>query len=122
MLAVAGAAAVSITHFKGKEGFVGKFHIGVWIIFGGIVLLLCVFVLDYFYYFQLLLGSVDVAKEIELRCTNLVHLTIALSDRVPIERAHLVISIFYIVIGIALAATGIIIWRISLKLAKRARA
>lgn len=106
MTAVVGAAAVSAIHPKTEDSRIGGVPIGVFILLGGLVFLACMFVLDHFYYYRLLLGSVDIAEGLEHACPSLPKLTIELSQRVSRDWAFCVSVIFYGAIGIAMLAMG----------------
>jgi hypothetical protein len=110
MLALAGAAAFSLVHLKSKEAFVGRIHVGIMILIGGALLLICVFLIDYFYYFRLLLGSVDTAQSLEQQCPELARFTIELSERVSRAWSHIVIILFYGTIFLGLIVLGFVIF------------
>lgn len=110
MLALIGAAALSVVRLEDKHAYFGRVHVGLLILLGGLLFLGCVFALDYFYYFKLLLGSVDVAETLERQCSSLPRLTIELSELVSQDLARLVILLFYGVIASAMIVLGGLIW------------
>lgn len=121
MLALIGAAALSVVQledkhaFFGRVPFFGRVHVGLLILVGGLLFLICVFALDYFYYFQLLLGSVDVAERLERECSTVPPLTIELSKLVSRDLASLFILMFYGVIASAMIILGCLIWFTKMK-------
>jgi hypothetical protein len=104
VMAVYGAAALSIGQYPNKffELLGSKFHVSTAIIFFGLLLLTSIFILDYFYYFRLLLGAVDRGMEIdkayekrEIDGIRQFGLTSMISKRVSIGWATFYIFIFY---------------------------
>ena len=79
-----------------------KFHAGASIILFGIGLLLSMLFLDYFYYFQLLIGSVDrgeaIEKVMQTRSSNEVGgLTLAISKAIDRKKAQRSLFWFYVI-------------------------
>lgn len=111
MLAVFGAAILSTIRLKGEKiARIWSVPIGVVILIGGLTFLFCMFLLDHFYYYKLLLGTVDVAVNLEKKCPSLPPLTLELGKRVPREAATLILELFYGAIGLAILVTAGIIW------------
>jgi uncharacterized membrane protein len=66
VLAFFGAASFSLQYTKLYLNFrIFSFHVSVLIIISGLVLLSAVFVLDYFYYYRMLLGAVERGYQID---------------------------------------------------------
>jgi hypothetical protein len=111
MLALLGAAGLSVTHLDDKHAYFGRIHVGLLILGGGALFLLCIYLLDYHYYFRLLLSSVDVAERLEQQCpAQLPPLTIELAEHVPRDAARNYINFFYGIIAATMFALGLFIW------------
>jgi hypothetical protein len=104
VMAVYGAAALSIGQYPGKfiNIFGGQFHVSAAIILFGISLLVGIFCMDYLYYYQLLLGAVERAEEIDkayegfaVGTTRLFGMTTMISKKVSKLRATVCLVIFY---------------------------
>jgi len=100
--AIFGAAAYSlqfekiILHVKGYT-----FQAAIIIVFFALTLLLAIFILDYFYYFKLLLGAVKRGEEIDKNVRainpNMLGLTITISAFVSPASAKWLLIAFYII-------------------------
>jgi hypothetical protein len=101
-----GAAALSVAQLPNKfvrvEGF--STHVSAAVLIFALVLLVSVFLLDYFYYYRLLIGAVEIGQQIETANPHIFGITNYLSEKVSRRRAELVIWGFY---GIP-ALTGLI--------------
>ena len=102
VIAVFGAAAVSIAQYPNQLiGLPGsRVHIAALVITFGLLLLVAVFVLDYFYYYRMLLAVVAAteALELESRQPNApieLRLTSYISRSVTRRRAATVLCTFY---------------------------
>jgi hypothetical protein len=104
VMAVYGAAAFAIGQYPARffKVFGSESHVSTAIIAFGILLLIAIFIVDFFYYYDLLLGSVDHGKEIDkayhdrlIDGIRLFGLTTAISDKVSQFRAGLCIFVFY---------------------------
>lgn len=96
--AIFGAAAFSLKEARVFVYIIGKeIHISAFIILIGIVFLLAYLVLDFCYYFRLLLGAVNCSAEIEKRNKNF-NLTTNITKRVSVPRAYASLAIFYSII------------------------
>lgn len=114
--AIFGAAAISLVNLKPQHAFFLKLHVGVWIVLVGLVVLFVMFLIDYCYYYQLLLGAVDVAKGLEDACHALPQLTNELIDRMPKTKANVFIFVLYGTIGVLLIGLAIMIQNLARKL------
>jgi len=97
VMAAYGGAALAFTQHPEKQlPFLRKNrHVSVPVIIFALLLLISTFIMDYFYYYQLLLGAVEKGIEIEKSNPSLVNITLTLSERVSISHASLVVFIFY---------------------------
>ncbi|MGO8843399.1 MAG: hypothetical protein ACLQF1_20425 [Methyloceanibacter sp.] len=97
VLAAYGAAAVSVAQYPNDRlpllGYC--IHVGVVVMFFALLLLLSIFLLDYLYYYQLLIGAVERGEAIEEGLPAAARLTTKLSRRVSRRRARNVIWTFY---------------------------
>jgi len=77
----------------------GRVHIGVVIPLMGLVFLIGQFIIDFFYYFRLLLGAVDFTEALDRRYADKggLGLTSAIVKTVSRSRAKLVLAMFYII-------------------------
>lgn len=114
VIGVFGAAAALVGQYPTRHIIVccWSVHISAVVIVFGLVLLLCVFLLDYLYYYRLLLGAVERGEVIERELSILVpagtmpsfSLSLYLSQKVSRRHAKAVLLIFY---GIPLG-TGLV--------------
>lgn len=107
VMATYGAAAVAL----GQQPisyviiFSEFIHISAGIILFALFLLLSIFLLDFFYYFKLLIGTVEIGERLEKENPSLVKQTTQLSQKVSRGSASLFVIVFYAIpaaIGIAL--------------------
>ena len=109
MPAVVGAAALFVTQASEHHPRFLGIRFGAWIALGGLLILVAMFLLDYFYYYQLLLGSVEVAASLEKACPDIPPLTTKLISVVSEKAAHNYIYILYFVVAFLLLSLGIAI-------------
>jgi hypothetical protein len=110
VVAVYGAAAASIGQYpKQYISIFGKeLHISIIGVLLGLLLLISVFIIDRFYYYELLIGSVERAEELENLLTpieikgkkEVAGITQYLTKKVGRGRANIIILVFY---GLAFA-------------------
>jgi hypothetical protein len=110
VVAVYGAAAASIGQYPKQyiEVLGNAFHISILGILLGILLLASVFIIDKFYYYKLLIGTVEKAEQLEHELnpieikgkTQSAGITIFLTEKVSRRMANIIIIIFY---GLAFA-------------------
>jgi hypothetical protein len=77
----------------------GKVHIGIIILCIGIVFLLAQFIIDYFYYFKLLLGAVKFTTKLDekYKDKNLFGLTTCINDSISQKRAAGILVAYYLI-------------------------
>lgn len=100
ILAVFGAAAIILRDSSIRvKIFDGYHHISVIVLFVGFIFLLGQGVVDFFYYFRLLLGAVAFTKKIDEKYkeNDLFGLTASISDKIPPCWAGALIIIYYLV-------------------------
>ncbi|HEY3176313.1 MAG TPA: hypothetical protein VGK94_11220 [Candidatus Polarisedimenticolia bacterium] len=105
VIGVFGAAAALVGQYPTRLITVCRWsvHISAVVIAFGLVLLLCVFLLDYLYYYRLLLAAVERGEVIERELSRLVSaetvpsfsLSLYLSQRVSRHHAEAVLMFFY---------------------------
>jgi len=104
VIAVYGAAAIAFGQYPDRGlilcGY--RFHVSAPILLFGLFLLLAIFVLDYFYYYQLLIGSVERGRQIDeafrmvpIAGSRLFGLTSEIANRVSLSRARTCLWWFY---------------------------
>jgi len=95
-----GAAAYSL-QFERLNLHFGKYniHAAAPIVFFGITLLIAVFILDYHYYFKLLMGAVKRGEELDKyfkeRSPELLGMTTLISESIPEAKARSLLLAFY---------------------------
>jgi len=100
ILAVFGAAAIILRDSSLRvKIFDGYHHISVIVLFVGFIFLMGQGVVDFFYYFRLLLGSVVFTKKMDDKYKehNLFGLTTSISDKIPPCWAGFLVIIYYVV-------------------------
>ena len=105
VIGVFGAAAALVGQYPTRliTIFCRSIHISAIVIAFGLVLLVCVFLLDYLYYYRLLLAAVERGEILERDLSLLVHglttpsfsLSLFLSERVSRGHATSVLALFY---------------------------
>jgi hypothetical protein len=102
VIAVFGGAALAVEQFPQHIAlFQGtSVHLAAIVMFFGLLLLFSIFVLDYFYYYRMLLAAVERTEQLEAVSRRPgepmeFDLTGAISRRVSRARATLVLSVFY---------------------------
>jgi len=102
VMAVFGAAAVALAQFPDRLTTIpgSTVHVSAVVMAFGLLLLVSIFVLDYFYYYRLLLAVVRLTEEVEAASRDPLApielwLTSRLSECVSARRASLVIFAFY---------------------------
>ncbi len=104
VMAVYGAAALAYGQYPYRfyNAFGTEFHVSTAIIFFGLLLLISIFLIDYCYYYRLLIGAVERGEEIDkayrdriIDGTKLFGLTTAISNRVSRNRARICLFFFY---------------------------
>ncbi len=108
---VFGAAAFAATQLKPELARMWKMPLGVVILIGGIAFLFCMWVMDHFYYYQLLLGAVDVAEQLERKCATLPGLTVHLSENVSRWWAATVSDLYYGFLALGEIVFAYFVWR-----------
>lgn len=111
--AVFGAAAIVLGESNYSVNIFNRtIHISALIIIAGLFFLFAYLILDFFYYFQLLLGAVDCTKEIEKSCPDFT-LTYSINKKVTTRRAYLSLIFYYgIIILIGIIAALFIIMKV----------
>jgi len=102
VITVFGAAAVGLAQYPNRVIMMPgtTIHIAVVVIIFGLMLLTTLFVLDYFYFYRMLLAVVQHGEEIEAESQKAkspiaFNLTCRISDCMPKRRASLVLLLFY---------------------------
>ncbi len=106
--AIFGASALSLRDIELVVPlFNREVHISVFIISAGLIFLIAYWILDFCYYFPLLLGAVECSEKIENEIGHkYLNLTQMISKKVSVKRAYLSLSLFYGII-ILLGVIGI---------------
>jgi hypothetical protein len=103
VIAVFGAAAVSLAQYPAQLLLAGTtIHIAVVIVLFGLLLLASLFVLDYFYFYRMLIAVVQRAEELEIESRRPgepleLNLSSCLSRSISRTRASLVLFFFYFI-------------------------
>jgi ABC-type amino acid transport system permease subunit len=104
VMAVYGAAALAYGQYPNRfyDAFGSRFHVSTAIILFGLLLLISIFIIDYHYYYRLLIGAVERGEEIDkayrdriIDGTKLFGLTSSISNRVSRNRARICLFFFY---------------------------
>lgn len=94
--AIVGASAIVLSQSDYEVPICNiKIHISVFVIIFGFILLIAHFIIDYFYYFQLLLGAVECAEIIEKKYPAILTLTTSITKKVNSCHAKASIITYY---------------------------
>ena len=99
-MAVIGATLIAFRETNIKFNICNKeIHIGVIILFIGIVFLLVQFIIDYFYYFKMLLGAVNYTTALDRKYENkgLFGLTTYINRSISQRWAKIILFLYYII-------------------------
>jgi len=114
-LGVFGAAAISLRDSTLRIDFLGSHHISFVVLLIGLFFLIGQGIIDYFYYFKLLLGAVKFTESIDKKYKNnkLFGLTSSISNEINYSATKFLLVLYYIIpIALFILALSIIHYKI----------
>lgn len=109
VLAAYGAAAISLGQYPNEyiTIFHEFIHISAGILVFALFLLFSIFMMDFIYYYKLLIGVVEIGENLEKNNPFLINVTNQLSQKISRWRARIVIIVFYVIPAVT---GGLFLW------------